>query len=511
MSRRWALRGLFALGCALLVAMPALQLCSLHSTLCDMGIYANIYWALSNGQWGRLFFGHAVPLLALYHPFWLLFPDPLTLVLLQSAALVAGFVLAARLGAAWNLPAWLTPLAYLAFFPIWFNALFDFHPDHMAIPLGLAFFLLARTGRWRLAALAALLLCLVKEPYALCGVCCGPYIWLRGKRPALGLVVSALSLGYLLFAVFVAIPTYTYSTSNFATGMATSLPKSALGFASNLPELLLAKRKWFYLLLLFGGLGFLPAFAPLELLPAMPLVAGTLLVSNPNYYSHGHQYTAGFVAPLLVAFAAVASRLGLGGPGRRGATVSVVGCMLAVHALFSPSPLSRFFVLGNVWKYCPAAYIPTPRDSLIKQTIDRYIPADPHAVVSSQNSVFYAPLARRDALFAFPDGVFSPQLYPYHADGASGRWFQADYVVVDLKRPWYLGQDGCSWLSGSPVTLTAEELAMAGVTEPFGPLPWIGCLDPAARRAFLSTLQQTRNRYTLRYAHDGFMIFGPEQ
>lgn len=57
----------------------------------------------------------------------------------------------------------------------------------------------------------------------------------------------------------------------------------------------------------------------------------------------------------------------------------------------------------------------------------------------------------------------------------------ADYVVLDLKRPWFIIDKGCDWLYGA-------------------------CRNADVAAEFLRLVDETRQRYDTVFERDGFMI-----
>ncbi|CAD7776739.1 MAG: hypothetical protein KIIPBIDF_00803 [Candidatus Methanoperedenaceae archaeon GB50] len=144
---------------------------------------------------------------------------------------------------------------------------------------------------------------------------------------------------------------------------------------------------------------------------------------------------------------------------------------------------------------------------MIKEAIKKYIPDDFNVSVSTQNSVNCAHLAHRHYYFCFPKGVTKPAKVPDFSnksliglwtvikDLVSGQWtvdkrkrlpttdyrlptkiikttdyrlIWADYVVLDLKRQWFINDRGCNrWKGGQ-------------------------CHDPAFSQKFLKLVEETK-------------------
>jgi len=498
---------LAALASFALVVMPVLQLRAMHAAVADMGVYTNFFWALGQHQWGRLGFGHVTPLLMAYFPLWQLHSSPEILLLQQSVTLLAGGFVFVKLGRELELPGWVCPLAYLTYFPIWYNALFDFHPDHMAIPIGLAFYLFVQKRQWKRALVAGMLLCMVKEVYAFSAFFMGVYLWLKGRKTGYGPALAAWSVAYALLAYFVVIPALSYANANYTVGVSARLIALVTDGWAAWAGSVFTSGKWLYLMLLFGALAFVPLLAPLELLPLLPLLAGTFVLADPNYHGYGHHYTAGFVAPLLAAFAHGVSRIQSLQRGKY--ALYLVGIVLiSANILVSPSPVSRLFVTGKVWRYGYEAYALTERDAIIARAIASYVPDDEDVVVSSQNTLFTSRLGLRRVLFAFPAGTQRAEMFPDFSVQSGHGTYTADYVLVDLKRPWYLLAAGCGWKSGQEHSLARDTWESLGLPSSPGALPWAGCLAEPERDAFIESVKAVRARYDLLFSYDGFMIFG---
>ena len=152
---------------------------------------------------------------------------------------------------------------------------------------------------------------------------------------------------------------------------------------------------------------------------------------------------------------------------------------------------------------------------MIKEAIKKYIPADPNVAVSTQNTLNWSYLAHRKYYFCFPTGVIEPAKVPRWDDVSSlwsklvsGLWLvvsgkkgianhqppttnyrliYADYVLLDLKRPWFIKDRGCPcW---------KEER----------------CCDPEFASEFLKLVKEMRSQYNMVYKKDGFMIFKREK
>lgn len=515
-ARPWR-PGPFALllALALLPAlMAALKYRALASNWFDLGLFENVFHGiLLPGGWGHAFYGHAQPLMPLYAGVHAL-TGATGLLLLQGLSLtLPAFWLWRRYGL---LPAF----AFALYYPLWVNALFDFHFDHLAVPLLCGFYLAYERRRLGWTVAFALSLCLIKEPFALQTAACGMFLWWRAwlGRTEEGAGRWALAGVFLFVAGFFWFYAATHWVIPYFTGSHGGLDAGAFSWLGNglgamlktlatqpwlLPlEIVNTPGKLLYLAVLFGLLAGLPLLRPGWLIPALPPLAIAMLARSENYYSYGNHYTAGLIVPILVAFAHALplaqswwTRVPL--PPRPAPWV-LAAILITGHATFASSPIGRLFWSDKVWGYRAGAYVEDERTRTIKAALARHVPTDPKLAVAVQNPVNWDHLPRRDGYFAFPDGVFEPKavpdwsrhswagLYAFATRGVAPpspheRRVYANYVVLDAKRPWFLLDRGCDWR-------------------------YDRCHDEAAARRYLEAVAALRRHYAAVYEHDGFAI-----
>jgi len=464
--------GLF--GC--LTIMSCLKYLALHSTVFDLGVFlSNLHSLHAAGQWWRAFLGHAQPLLPVYAQVYRLVPDQAApLVLLASQALVLAlpaFLAGRRHGM-------LAALAYALYFPVWTNGLFDFHLDHLLIPLLYGFLAAATTGRIGLAVVLGLAPALVKEPYALTTIFCGLYLWWIEKHARAGLGLILFGALYFYAATVLVVPFCTADSGLGAQSGAYAWlgggPGSALVTMLTDPGQTLAvvfgvPGKWKYLLFLFGSLLFFPLLRPKLLLPAVPALALALLSTNPSYYGWANHYTAGAAGVLFFIFCQVLGPVRIlarqSGAGSNRVIVVIFGLLALAHVMLAPSPVSRLFWASDNFAFSSAAYEPTARDAAILAEILRSVPLDPTVPVVSQNTLNWGSLAERLDYNSFPLGVFAP--HPVR-DLSGATWadfwtfvrtrqtpnlpiraWQPSYVLLDLTRPWFVLDRGCEFVQGA--------------------------------------------------------------
>lgn len=561
-----------------LLLLPFAKALSLHSSFLDLGIFESLLHRIaSTSEWQSAFAGHAHWFALPFGWLYGLPPPslaPYFLVSMQAILLV--------LPALWFYRRFgiFAAFVYVAYYPVWVNAHFDFHFDHLAVPLLFGFYwaLLDRRIGW--AVLSATLLMLVKEPFALQTAACGVLLlWVAVHRKSIweqpqgqvsqrSLLLGAawligVGLGYFIFATHYLIPYFVFD------GGRGGLDSGAFGWLGHgLVEILLTivtkphvivrdiittPGKLIYLGVVFGLLAFIPLLRPAFLIPALPLLAIAMLSRLPNYYDYNTHYTAGLIVPVMFAFVyglrraervwgklairiegmlqclrnfipltlTLSPRWGERGVfvregdkreglfGRSGIGFSTVdgrvrlfyvllsGWVLFGHIMMSPSPISRLFWSDKVWSYSWRAYVPTEREAMMKAAMDKYIPADPEVSVTTQNTVNWSHLAHRKVYLPFPMGIAEPHKV---MDWSNRTWDglrvfvrtgykppaithdrYADYVVLDLKRPYFLVDRGCEWIYGE-------------------------CRDKEMEKKFLGWVAYTRSVYDTVFEQDGFMI-----
>jgi uncharacterized membrane protein len=494
----------------ILFSQSILKYLSLHSAVMDLGTFSSILFGISElGQFWKIFSGHSSPFLLIYSGIYSVFSIEGILFLQSLIIAFSGYMIKKYLG--------LFPfVAYALFFPTWFNALFDFHPDHLSILFLVCFFIFIELKNIKYATIFAVALTFVKEPFALQTAACGVYM-LFSKRELIsnysskyftsssnrlfyGFGLIGFGFGYFYLATSFLIPYFSgteelgISSYSYFNGVPSSINEIIWHIFGNMGEVLINvitnSNKLIYLTALFGSLGFISLFSPRPLIVALPILAISLLSEHKGYYGLGHHYTAGLIAPLIFAFSGGLPRAKimwekLGLPFQWFKYFLIIVLFIA-HISLSPSPISRLFWSEKVWSYNYQAYFSTERDNMIKQKISIYIPKDEEIVISTQNTLNWLPLFQRRHILLFPQGVTQFEDVPFKEPGfmfnnIKRKSIKSDFVVLDLKRPWFLKDKGCSWLYGK-------------------------CSDDIFGNKYLSWVEKTKNIMQVVFESDGFII-----
>ena len=496
---------------------------SLSTSLMDLGIFSSNLSSIYDDQW-RAFSGHIQPLMFVWGVIYQLFDPvyaPMVLVSLQFL-----FVLGSACWI-WREYGVLPSFALLLYSPLWANVLFDFHFDHLSIPILTAFFIFCDKKKFKLAALAAISLVLLKEPFSLQAIFCGVYfiwltfcvknkkytnllLWLSSGVIFVGLVWFYISM-YLVLPYFSGVEGVQGDAYNWlGTGMLDKLYTVLFRPDIWLLDVYSNPDKLKLLLIIFGSLAFIPLLRPATLIVALPPVLIMLLSHEDNYYSYANHYTVGVIVPVIIAFkdglpiALKRWRRLLIYVGSSDKLLNdtlpkllIVAFLLVGHWAMASSPISRLFWSDKVWSYSWQAYIPTKRDSMIKKALLEYIPSDAEVSVSTQNSINYGHLSSRKLYLPFPQGVVEPHPvlswgkeekddllgFIFDIGKASAKYDKkfVDYVVLDTKRPWFVIDQGCDWLNGK-------------------------CTNDKIANEYLKWVEKTKNIMQVVFERDGFII-----
>jgi uncharacterized membrane protein len=521
--------------------MPIAKAIALHSTYFDLGIFESVSFNLEEGGGGSPIFsaGHVFGYFPIF-TFFSKFIQPgfrgLFLIASQSFFLVMPiFYLYRRFGI-------FSAFVYITYSPVWSNALFDFHFDHLSVPILLCFYLAFLDKKIIFVILSAVMLMFIKEVFALQTIACGimllvaafskgdiwsvapekNFIW---KMKYGGLLLVGVGFAYFIFSTHYLIPYFSYSgmegfhgggsfgwLGGDLRGMILTLlfdPHIVLG------DIISTHEKLIYLGVIFGSLGFISLLSPVLLIPALPLLLVAILSHTPNHYDHNSHYTAGVIIPVIFSFCygfLRAEQIFIKYLESTKKYLSIfknkfflkinfkalICIWVILGSIFlSSSPISRLFWSSKIWSVSLSAYIPTERDRIIKEAMIYFIPTDPKVSIATQNTINWSHLSRREYYFSFPGGVFKPEesfkksnltyqgFWDFFTTGArpekSIYMHNADYVILDMKRPYFILDEGCNWIYGE-------------------------CQNKVLENRFLDFVSQTRLSYSTVFEYDGFEI-----
>jgi uncharacterized membrane protein len=291
----------------------------------DLGIQANVAW---NTAQGHLFYDsiqgfesylgdHFSPIHLALAGLYRIWPDAVTLLVVQSVAIGLAAVAVYRLALARFDARWLAPVAVILFLlnPYLHRvSQFDFHPVAFAIPLFLWMLVFAEAERTRAIAVLAVIAASVEE--TLLPPLAGLGVYLAAARPSLrsfGATVAGLSILLLVLEVTVLMPafldgrreTHAIRYSGLGGASVEAIGATIVADPMRIPSARVPPiDKLASLGRLLLSVVFLPLMAPGELvLAAIPLATMLLATFEPQWQLVNH-YSA-TTLPFL-AFAAVA-------------------------------------------------------------------------------------------------------------------------------------------------------------------------------------------------------------
>ncbi len=436
----WILGAVFAV---VTFAMASVRYVGLHTSFYDLGVFEHFAYRLLHGDGSVLVaawaepipYTHLQPIFAIHALAYGVIPSPLTLVALQSVTLAFAFPLLERITARLAPPPARSILPALLFLssPMWFQALFDFHTDHVAIPAALLAIWGILEGKMGRTLAGLILMCLVKENFAITAAILAGVGVARQRSWILacaGIFVAAMGT----WVIGTHLPSVT-------PGGAPALPAfqhlggSASEILSNLltdPSLIASSFDTYkarYLALLFLPTLGLILLGWEFLIPAGFTLGFVMLSTNPSHSCTCTQYTAGVIPFVMVSLAL--------GWGRAAAATwirpmwlrSIPAALVVASALVfladAPAPFARRFLL-NKGMYGGARYFEGWR---LSDAENAAAALPPDAALSVQNSVNASAFVRRSTILPFPTGVFEPS----PLTGA-----RADYAVIDTTRDHFV-------------------------------------------------------------------------
>ncbi len=405
---------------------------SFNSHALDLGTMAQTAWNTSHGRVleytplfeeyhpapplsNRLVTGKLEVIFLFIAPLYRIWPSPLLLLTFQTLALGLS---------AWPLfhtlyivlrsqrAALLLTSAYLAYLPLHYVAMADFHPSAL-MPFFLAWALYGlhtKQDRLYILALLGALFCRVDAAFVLIG---WAVLFMWQKRWRLALVTGALGLGWFLLDFLVVVPwaearygpdPVHLLSQRFGRYGRTPLEMmmGLLTHPLDLIRLLLEREKVQTAFDLLAPLGWVALFSPAWFLPILPLMFLNLLADSAWQGTVRAHYFAPVLPFLFVATAYGIRRLyGMISyhrpPDRRlwsvGLALYVLVSTLTVAFYFSPFPLGRDFRLNRFWNW-------SPHHAAIRRVI-HHVSQD--ASLSAQSNLL-PHVAHRRYLYLYPSG-----------------------------------------------------------------------------------------------------------
>ena len=348
---------------------------------------------------------HADFLLILLAPIYSIFPDPSTLLYIQTVVIAAGsifvFLIAKEVIKNKNL-ALALGTSYLLNPSIQRANLYDFHPVTLATTflLGMYYFYLKKKYVWFCA--FAFLAAISKEQIWLIVALFGLLLFFSHKKRIIGGLLFVFSTGMFYYLVSIAIPR-ALGSSHFALSYYSDLGDSpsaiikAIIFSpQKIVGAIFKPEQIHYLIQVFSPVGYLVIFSPLYLIFAVPDLLINLLSNNTQLHQIYYQYTAA-ISPFIF--------------------ISTIYGIKNIN-IYMPKIKSNFFIIYILLFSFFTAYLygPLPGaqeaniDMFTKQVKDRqfiidYLSRIPRqASVAASNNIG-AHLSERQRIYTLPLGI----------------------------------------------------------------------------------------------------------
>ncbi|MDD4493445.1 MAG: DUF2079 domain-containing protein [Eubacteriales bacterium] len=353
---------------------------------------------------------HISPIYYLMLPFYMIFPSPVTLQVLQAVIVASGIIplyLLLKHYKFSNKSIIAVALIY-TFYPALSGACFyDMHENAFLAPMILwLFYFLERDRTW-LIVLAAILIFFVKEDAPVHVAFIGLYFMASKRNIRKGAVLFVLSIVYFGIAMFLlssygqGVMTFRYDNYMYEDGGLFTIIKAVLLnpaysiYESTKPE------KIVFMLQMLLPLGFVPLISKKysQLLLLVPFILLHLMTCYVYQYEIGYQYTFATGVVLLYLFIINLSKIN-----QKMRRTILIFCMTASVLMFSSLVLRETYQITYYVDY---------REQC--DTIEECLNEIPEEDSVSASSFFVAHLYRHDELYHFP----------YEKD--------TDYIVLDLR------------------------------------------------------------------------------
>ncbi|MDC0456627.1 DUF2079 domain-containing protein [Alphaproteobacteria bacterium] len=478
--------------------MSCLKYYNLNTAIFDLGVFMSHFSGITTLGLNKLFYGHAQPLIIFYEFFYSLFPlylGPYLILILQSLFISLPIFIISRMYG--SIFVW----GYMLIFPIWYNALFDFHMDHLVIFFQFLFFYFVKNNEFGKATLASFSLIFVKEIFALQTGVSSFFllinIILLRNNPEIkkniklyifySIFLFCIGFGYFYYATNYLIPYFTSTNEN-----AIQMSQSFSWLGNNITEIIynviisplnvinniiFDSKKLLYILVVFGGFGFAAFISPSPIILATPILGISLLSLHPNHTAFYNHYTCGLIAPFYVSLCNATNYLKNKYKvnyfiKKNISRLFIIGLVFSNMTL-SPSPLGWIYWSDLYWQFGFSAYIPTQnnRNNIIKDKIIKLFENDNYSIISVQNSFNFSYITHRKYLLVFPDGVFEEAIVPEaikYNDALKTNYkkVSADYVILDFKKPLFWLDKGCKWRNN----ICTDKLQLSKITNIFDKL-----------------------------------------
>ena len=403
-------------------------------TIFDFGVYDIKLWQIAHADFSDKFKIASTynfqPILVFYSLWYNISESPWILLILQVAAIGSAAIPLYLICKTFFKSPFLRlsiVLLYFLYPATQFNTFFDFHPDHLIIPLLFWCYYFVEKEKYIWLTPFLILSFMIKQPLILTIAFMGIYIAWGKKNYAFGFILFFASIIIFYVATFIVIPiSYIYTNNKTITVIESNAFSYLFEAGGIIPKLgeIFSPEKWRFFFFLLLPLLFLSIFGFKLFLPAVPIFGIHILSRITHHQNVASHYTAGIIAPVFVSLISVLSgiRNKFGERIVLGILAWIVIMMLAFNVAHSPSPLAIAF-WNKDWskgKWHYSNYIRNGSDIALQDAIS-LIPADPSVKVVTHSEIYHKKLTHRYFYGVFPE-----------------KWQEADYILLDSRRGPYV-------------------------------------------------------------------------
>jgi uncharacterized membrane protein len=355
-------------------------------------------------QVSRLAF-HADFILAFLSPFYVIWEDPRTLLLIQSVILALGGVfvyLIAKQILQNKTISLILGVCYLLNPAVQYTNLFDFHGVTLATTFLLAAFYFTITKRWWAVVLFLFLAGITKEQVWAVSALFGFYIFFISKKRALGTFIITASVFTFYYLIWIAIPKAA-GGEHFAIGFYSDYGANPGQIVKNMLihpvsgiHTLFMPDRIDYIKKLFIPLGYFSFLAfPILIFAAPDLVIDLLSNFSPMHQIY-YQYST-----TITPFIFIAAIYG----------IKIITKKFPQIPLSAVSIMLLIFTLCSAYNYGPLPLAKKPNDAWYKKpltnraVVDKYLNSIPDSAVVSASNTLASHLSERRQIFVVPLGI----------------------------------------------------------------------------------------------------------
>lgn len=280
---------------------------ALETRAFDLGIFSQAVWNTLQGDFLFssikenicLLGDHMSPILALLTPFYALWPDPRTLIILQAMSMAGCLYMITKIAAYKTNDRFIAFCFLIAYFflsPPRGTLREDFHPEVLAEPILMLAFLCMERGRVALWVITSLIAASAKENIWGIVFMMSFYGASFKKHRLPGIIMMLFSACLFLFSVKIAIPTLS-GKSYLYEGFYLNLFKNP----SELGSIIASGETWEYILKIFSPVAFLSLLAPAQFILTLPILIQNILSNNPVFRSLSYHYTTGLIPFVMIS------------------------------------------------------------------------------------------------------------------------------------------------------------------------------------------------------------------